>query len=281
MERMKYFLSGIFIGLLLLGGILVFGNHPKEDDIELNGQAKHEVIQVQVDGAVVNPGVYLLQEGSRVLDALAAAGGILPQADRSGINLAARVYNMQKLEIPFASGVRSHSLTGVDNVRVDAPDPSVGDEAEGSPQIAIPDETKVPDGYPVDSCSAEIIGEGVFVWPVENHFLSGNDYSSSHPAIDIAAGEGAPMSAADSGMIRMQGNDNSGYGNIIEIDHGNGYSTVYAHLSVIGVKAGQVVCAGQWIGATGSTGNSTGSHLHFEVRLNGDYINPWSVLPVP
>lgn len=88
---------------------MVFGNHPKEDDIELNSWVKDEVIQVQVNGAVVNPGVYLLQEGCRVLEALAAAGGILTQTNRSGINLAAHVYNMQKLEIPFASDVRFHS----------------------------------------------------------------------------------------------------------------------------------------------------------------------------
>ncbi len=79
----------------------------------------------------------------------------------------------------------------------------------------------------------------------------------------------------------MEGRDNSDYGNSIEIDHGNGYSTVYAYLSVIGVTAGQRVCSGQWIGAAGSTGNSTGAHLHFEVLLDGGYVNPWSVLSVP
>ena len=124
------------------------------------------------------------------------------------------------------------------------------------------------------------VGSGAFVWPADNHFLSGNDYWSGHLAIDIAAGEGAPIYAADSGVVTMaQGGDNYGYGNVIQIDHGNGYSTLYAHLSVIGVSQCSSVYAGQWIGSAGSTGNSTGAHLHFEVRLNGGFINPWFVLP--
>jgi murein DD-endopeptidase MepM/ murein hydrolase activator NlpD len=129
-------------------------------------------------------------------------------------------------------------------------------------------------------CPAGAVGSGAFVWPADNHYLSGNDYWSGHLGIDIAAGEGAPIYAADSGVVTMaQGGDNYGYGNVIQIDHGNGYSTVYAHLSVIGVSVCQSVYAGQWIGAAGSTGNATGAHLHFEVRKNGGFINPWFVLP--
>lgn len=130
------------------------------------------------------------------------------------------------------------------------------------------------------SCPAGAVGSGSFVWPADNHYLSGNDYWSGHLGIDIAAGQGAPIYAADSGVVTMaQGGYNYGYGNVIQIDHGNGYSTVYAHLSVIGVSVCQSVSAGEWIGSSGSTGNSTGAHLHFEVRLNGGFINPWFVLP--
>lgn len=129
-------------------------------------------------------------------------------------------------------------------------------------------------------CSGGAVGSGGFVWPADNHFLSGNDYWSGHLAIDIAAGEGAPVYAADSGVVTMaQGGDNYGYGNVIQIDHGNGYSTLYAHLSVYGVSVCQSVYAGQWIGAAGNTGNSQGAHLHFEVRQGGGFINPWFVLP--
>ncbi len=130
------------------------------------------------------------------------------------------------------------------------------------------------------SCPNGAVGSGAFVWPADNHYLSGNDYWSGHLGIDIAAGEGAPVYAADSGVVTMaQGGYNYGYGNVIQIDHGNGYSTIYAHLSVIGVSVCQSVSAGQWIGAAGNTGNSQGAHLHFEVRQGGGFINPWFVLP--
>lgn len=129
-------------------------------------------------------------------------------------------------------------------------------------------------------CPGGAVGSGGFVWPADNHFLSGNDYWSGHLAIDIAAGEGAPVYATDSGVVTMaQGGDNYGYGNVIQIDHGNGYSSLYAHLSVIGVGVCQSVSVGQWIGGAGNTGNSQGAHLHFEVRQGGGFINPWFVLP--
>lgn len=130
------------------------------------------------------------------------------------------------------------------------------------------------------ACPGGAVGSGAFVWPADAHSLSGNDYWSGHLGIDIAAGEGAPVYAADSGVVTMaQGGYNYGYGNVIQIDHGNGYSTIYAHLSVIGVGACASVGAGQWIGASGNTGNSQGAHLHFEVRQGGGFINPWFVLP--
>jgi murein DD-endopeptidase MepM/ murein hydrolase activator NlpD len=129
-------------------------------------------------------------------------------------------------------------------------------------------------------CSGGAVGGGGFVWPADNRFLSGNDYWSGHLAIDIAAGQGAPVYATDSGVVTMaQGGDNYGYGNVIQIDHGNGYSSLYAHLSVIGVGVCQSVSTGQWIGGAGNTGNSQGAHLHFEVRQGGGFINPWFVLP--
>jgi len=130
------------------------------------------------------------------------------------------------------------------------------------------------------ACPAGAVGSGSFIWPADNHFLSGNDYWSGHLGIDIAAGEGAPVYAADSGVVTMaQSGYNYGYGNVIQIDHGNGYSTIYAHLSVLGVGVCTSVGAGQWIGASGNTGNSQGAHLHFEVRQGGGFINPWFVLP--
>jgi len=130
------------------------------------------------------------------------------------------------------------------------------------------------------ACGGGSVGSGAFGWPSGNNFLSGNDYYSGHLAIDIASGEGSPVYAADSGVVTMAaGGWNGGYGNVVQINHGNGYVTLYAHLSVINVSVCQSVGRGQTIAASGNTGNSFGAHLHFEVRLNGGFVNPWFVLP--
>jgi murein DD-endopeptidase MepM/ murein hydrolase activator NlpD len=130
------------------------------------------------------------------------------------------------------------------------------------------------------ACGDGPVGSGGFIWPADNHFLSGNDYWSGHLGIDIAAGGGAPIYAADSGVVTMAvGGYNGGYGNVVMIDHGNGYVTLYAHLSQINVVPCQGVYAGNMIGLAGNTGNSFGSHLHFEVRQGGGFISPWYVLP--
>lgn len=124
-------------------------------------------------------------------------------------------------------------------------------------------------------------GTGTFVWPAGNHVLSGNEYWSGHLGIDIAAGEGAPIYAADSGVVVFAGWSVGGYGNMVMIDHGTGYQTVYAHLSQVSTACGRSVSQGSTIGYSGSTGNSTGPHLHFEVRYLGGFTNPWYVLPAP
>ncbi|GAB4493436.1 MAG: hypothetical protein Fur0016_29390 [Anaerolineales bacterium] len=125
------------------------------------------------------------------------------------------------------------------------------------------------------TCNVSFSGFG---WPAGETYLSGNDYFPGHYGIDIAAVEGAPIYAAASGVvIKAAGGWNSGYGNYIVIDHCNGYTTLYAHLSAINVSVGTVVGRGAVIGASGNTGNSFGAHLHFEVRLNGAYINPWGI----
>jgi LysM repeat protein len=123
-------------------------------------------------------------------------------------------------------------------------------------------------------------GSGAFVWPTNNHYLSGWDFKSDHPGIDIAAKTGNPIFAADSGVIVFAGVSTWGYGNLIIIDHGNGFQSAYGHLSQINVVCGQSVFQGNLIGLAGNTGNSFGAHLHFEIRSNsGGRVNPWSYLP--
>ncbi len=124
-----------------------------------------------------------------------------------------------------------------------------------------------------------LYGSGAFIWPSSNHTLSGNDYWSGHLAIDIGVVIGESIVAADAGVIMFAGWSSGGYGYTVAIDHGNGYQTLYAHLSSVNVSCGQSVQQGQLIGLGGSSGNSTGPHLHFEVRLNGGFVNPWYVLP--
>ncbi|PWB54948.1 MAG: hypothetical protein C3F13_05710 [Anaerolineales bacterium] len=124
-------------------------------------------------------------------------------------------------------------------------------------------------------------GSGAFAWPSGNHVLSGNDYWSGHLGIDIAGAMGDGVFASDAGVVVFAGWANGGYGNMIMIDHGNGYQSLYAHLNSVSARCGQSVGTGSYIGALGSTGNSTGAHLHFEVRYLGGFINPWYVLPAP
>lgn len=129
------------------------------------------------------------------------------------------------------------------------------------------------------ACNGGPVGSG-FVWPTNGpHTISGNDFGPSHLGIDITATEGTPVLASASGVVVLaQGGYNYGYGNFVEIDHGNGYATVYAHLSQINVTTCAPVYAGQVIGLAGSTGNSTGAHLHFEVRKGGANLNPWELV---
>ena len=128
------------------------------------------------------------------------------------------------------------------------------------------------------------VGHQTFVWPARNHYLSGYNYSpeTNHLGIDIAGHLGDPIFAADSGVVVYSGWNNWDYGNVVVIDHGDGWQTLYAHMSVIGVSCGQSVDQGGVIGQFGSTGNSSGPHLHFEM-LSEKYgkVNPWNFLPPP
>ncbi len=120
------------------------------------------------------------------------------------------------------------------------------------------------------------IGTGAFVWPTIARSLSGYDFSSIHPALDIAGAEGNAIYSSDSGVVVFAGWSEYGYGNLVVIDHGNGWQSAYAHMSVANVSCGQSVAQGEIIGAVGNTGNSTGAHLHFELRSEVyGKVSPW------
>jgi murein DD-endopeptidase MepM/ murein hydrolase activator NlpD len=117
------------------------------------------------------------------------------------------------------------------------------------------------------------------IWPVSGPITSpyGMRWGSLHPGIDIGAGTGTPIKAAAAGRVIVSGYS-GGYGNLIVIDHGNGIATAYAHQSSLAASTGQRVSQGQVIGYVGSTGFSTGPHLHFEVRVNGSPVDPLGYL---
>lgn len=122
------------------------------------------------------------------------------------------------------------------------------------------------------------VGSGNFGWPASGSMSQ--RYWGGHPAIDIAGRTGAPVTAADGGYVTVAGSGwNAGYGTHVIIDHGNGFATLYAHLNSVFVSAGENVSAGQQIGTLGNTGNSTGPHLHFEIRYQGTPRNPYNYLP--
>ncbi len=122
-----------------------------------------------------------------------------------------------------------------------------------------------------------VVASGTFVWPTSGTISQG--FYWYHKGIDIANKSAPNILAADSGTVVVAGwVDNYGYGNRVVIDHGNGYKTLYAHLSQIYVKQGQTVKRGDAIGKMGCTGRCTGTHLHFEIIKKGTYIPPLSIL---
>lgn len=120
-------------------------------------------------------------------------------------------------------------------------------------------------------------GTGHFGWPVSGRITQ--KFWSHHLGIDIGAPQGTPIYAADSGYIVTAGWSTVGYGFMILINHGNGYVTRYGHLSSFNVEVGDSVKKGALIGRVGSTGNSTGPHLHFEIIQGSANRNPFSFLP--
>ena len=123
-----------------------------------------------------------------------------------------------------------------------------------------------------------VVGEGNFMWPTSGAISQ--RYSWYHRAVDVANRSNPAIVAAQGGTVTSSGWNAGGYGNYVVINHGNGYTTLYAHMlnnSVV-VQAGQIVKQGQKLGIMGSTGRSTGTHLHFEIRNGSNLLDPLSVL---
>jgi murein DD-endopeptidase MepM/ murein hydrolase activator NlpD len=146
-------------------------------------------------------------------------------------------------------------------------DPNKGDITAADPSCAEPKDMPA--------------ATGEFIWPSPYQALSGDDFKEGHPGVDLSAPPGTPVYAADTGLVIFAGWTGIGYGNAVLIDHGNGFQTLYAHLSQVSIYCGAKVEKSKLIGLSGDTGNSSGPHLHFEVRVPGGYLNPLKVLPIP
>ena len=119
-------------------------------------------------------------------------------------------------------------------------------------------------------------GTGTYVKPCSGSLSSGfgSRWGRRHTGVDLAAPNGTAITAADSGTVKSAEWNSGGYGNLVVIDHGNGVETWYAHCSEILVKEGDVIEQGELIAKVGSTGRSTGNHLHFEIRISGNPVDP-------
>lgn len=133
--------------------------------------------------------------------------------------------------------------------------------------------------YTADSYDGPVSeGAGSFICPLKGYVFAspyGQRNGRIHHGVDLTAPVGTTLWASDAGTVVYTGSRNS-YGLLVIIDHGNGFKTYYAHCNTISVKTGDNVAQGQTIGTVGRTGNATGSHVHFEVRVNDNCVNPAS-----
>lgn len=204
----------------------------------------------------------------------------------------------QKIKILPVSGV-AHVVVGGDTIYsvakkyqanaqgiLDFPFNDVGDDF----QLSTGSTLIVPDGAPSEkpkpaptqylasgqNIAIENLGSSQFLWPAVGGIAQ--YFSWYHPGVDISNLAGGPIHSVDNGTVIISGWDGTGYGNTIVVDHGNGFTSRYAHMSVLYAGVGQKVSKGDAIGMMGSTGRSTGTHLHLEIRKNGSALNPLSLL---
>lgn len=165
----------------------------------------------------------------------------------------------------------TYEITMIDGVVTDRQAISYNVTKQAVPEITVT-------GTRLKSGMVAQIGSGSFIWPVPNYTYVSRWMSSGHRGADICAAYGTTIIASDSGTVIAAGWHYS-YGNYVEIDHGNGYKTLYAHMSAISVTQGQAVSQGDKIGEVGSTGNSTGNHCHFEMFYNGALFSAQALFP--
>jgi len=307
---------GLAAAVLVAGGLLsstsvISGSYPGVPANPLVAGASDEVPESAVISSVITPVTIIsekprdkvveheVKEGETVSsiaqDFGVSADTILWEND---LSKAENIKVGQKLKILPVSGV-SYKVASGDTIYsiakeyrasaqaiIDFPFNDIGDDFQlKTGQVLI-----VPDGAPPEkpkpaptqylareNIPVADLGTGRFGWPASGDLVQ--YFAWYHPGIDISNLGGGPIRASDAGTVVVAGwPDSYGYGNRVEIDHGNGYMTRYAHLSAIYVSVGQKVARGDVIGMMGSTGRSTGIHLHLEIRKDGVALNPLGVL---
>lgn len=243
---------------------------------------------------------YIVKEGDTV-SSIADKFGVSTDTVlwQNDLNSTDRIKPGQKLDILPVSGV-SHKVTKGDTIfsiskKYDSPSQAIVDFPyntfvnDETFELAVGQIIVVPDGVKpsvkpsaprirqITPDAGTVVASGTFVWPASGTISQG--FAWYHKGLDIANRAGPDILAADAGTVVVSGwPDGYGYGNRVVIDHGNGYRTLYGHLSKVYVVAGQTVARGAAIGKMGCTGRCTGTHVHFEVVKGGVYLNPLSVL---
>jgi murein DD-endopeptidase MepM/ murein hydrolase activator NlpD len=183
-----------------------------------------------------------------------------------------------EFDVPVEDIMQANGITDADKL-------AIGDE------LLIPNPKRFASPVVVEEAASggggpQIVGGGPksdvgFIWPISGPISS--YFGPNHPLgidIDLFGRAGAPIAAVKGGTVTFAGgNPCCSYGYYVVVDHGDGYQTLYAHLSSIAVSQGQSVAQGQLLGGGGQTGYATGNHLHFEVHKNGAIVNPLSYLP--
>jgi murein DD-endopeptidase MepM/ murein hydrolase activator NlpD len=234
------------------------------------GTAKHQVRVARRETATVKQGV---QREANVISARAQQAAILRGELLSN-----------KQQLANARSTKAHTLV-VTRQQVQDEIRESQAIAAASDAIAAKLRARAADSPSQSGGSGPSTGSGAapaggFIWPVSAPITSpfGMRWGTLHPGLDLGAPYGTPIHAAAAGTVVWCGWE-SGYGNFVVIDHGGGIATAYGHQSRIAVSCNEQVAQGQVIGYVGSTGFSTGAHLHFEVRVNGTPVDPLGYLP--
>lgn len=243
---------------LIVGEILII---PQDGVVPVAETTPVAVPLAVAPAAPGSAGSYVVRRGD-TLSNIARDFGITIQALIEANSLANpnRIMTGQTLTIPDATAKSAPEVT---------PEP----QQEISPA---PSPTQPPAEEPAQPPPAE----GLFIWPVplQDGWIA-QWYRYGHPGIDIILPVGTPIQAAAAGTVEFSGWNNYGFGNLVVLDHGNGYRTLYAHQSERLVSSGDTVAQGDIIGLVGNTGYSTHPHLHFEIRQGHSPVNPCSHLP--